>query len=62
LVAPFGYRARALAFTEITARGLDVAEARIRRARVQARDPARLHNMQLTLDVADPSEGLPEIQ
>ena len=53
-------RARALGFTSITARGFDIAEAQIRRARLLARDLARLPGVNFTFDVADLTARLPE--
>ena len=53
-------RARALEFTSITARGFDIAEAQIRRARLLARDLARLPGVNFTFDVADLTARLPE--
>src|ERR1700761_619006 len=53
-------RARALGFTRIVARGFDIAEAQIRRARLLARDLARLPGVNFTFDVADLTARLPE--
>jgi SAM-dependent methyltransferase len=53
-------RAHALGFTSITARGFDIAEAQIRRARLLARDLARLPGVNFTFDVADLTARLPE--
>jgi SAM-dependent methyltransferase len=53
-------RARALGFTEITARGFDIAQAQIQRARLLTRDLSRQPGVNLTFDVADLIERLPE--
>ena len=53
-------RARELGFTEITARGLDIARAQIRRARFLARDLCQLPGVRLNFDVADLTEQIPE--
>jgi SAM-dependent methyltransferase len=53
-------RAKALGFTSISARGFDVAEAQIQAARQMARDLAGLRGIDLTFDVADLAEPLPE--
>jgi SAM-dependent methyltransferase len=53
-------RAKALGFTSISARGFDVAEAQIQTARLMARDIAGLPGVDLTFDVADLTDSLPE--
>jgi len=53
-------RARALGFTRIVARGFDIAEAQIERARLLARDLSSLPDVSLTFDVADLTARLPE--
>jgi SAM-dependent methyltransferase len=53
-------RARALGFTHIVARGFDIAEAQIERARLLARDLSSLPDVRITFDVADLSARLPE--
>lgn len=53
-------RARALGFTTITARGFDIAQAQIMRARVLARNLSTLPGVTLTFDVADLASPLPE--
>jgi SAM-dependent methyltransferase len=46
-------RARALGFASITARGFDIAEAQIQRARLLARNLSSLPGVHFTFDVAD---------
>ncbi len=53
-------RALDLGFTNIAARGFDVAETQIQTARVLARDIARLPGVYLTFDVGDLAAPLPE--
>jgi SAM-dependent methyltransferase len=53
-------RAHALGFTNITARGFDIAQAQINRARLLARNLATLPGVNLTFDVADFGGRLPE--
>jgi SAM-dependent methyltransferase len=53
-------RARALGFSSITARGFDIAEAQIKRARLAARNLSGLPGTNLTFDVADLADRLPE--
>ena len=53
-------RARALGFSSITARGFDIAQAQIQRAREAARDLSGLPGVNLTFDVADLTDRLPE--
>jgi SAM-dependent methyltransferase len=53
-------RARALGFSNITARGFDIAQAQIKRARLAARNLSDLPGVKLTFDVADLAERLPE--
>ena len=53
-------RARALGFSTITARGFDIAQAQINRARLAARDLSDLPGVNLTFDVADLTGRLPE--
>jgi SAM-dependent methyltransferase len=53
-------RARALGFTIITARGFDIAEAQIERARSLARNLSRLPGVNFTFEVADLTARLPE--
>ncbi|WP_283813528.1 class I SAM-dependent methyltransferase [Bradyrhizobium sp. Leo170] len=53
-------RAHALGFTSITARGFDIAQAQIQRARLAARNLSGLPGVSLTFDVADLSDRLPE--
>lgn len=52
--------ARALGFTEITARGFDIAQAQIKRARVLARNLSSLPGVNFTFEVADLLSPLPE--
>jgi len=53
-------RARSLGFSSITARGFDIAQAQIQRARSAARNPSSLPGVNLTFDVADLADRLPE--
>jgi SAM-dependent methyltransferase len=53
-------RARALGFNDITARGFDIAEGQIERARLAARNLSALPGVSLTFDVADLTGRLPE--
>jgi SAM-dependent methyltransferase len=53
-------RARAVGFTRIVARGFDIAEAQIERARLLARDLSSLPDVSFTFDVADLTARLPE--
>jgi SAM-dependent methyltransferase len=53
-------RARALGFTSITARGFDIAQAQIQRARLLARNLSSLPGVNFTFDVADLMGRLPE--
>src|SRR5229473_878466 len=53
-------RARALGFSSITARGFDIAQAQIQRARLAARNLSSLPGANLTFDVADLTDRLPE--
>jgi SAM-dependent methyltransferase len=53
-------RAHSLGFSSITARGFDIAEAQIQRARLAARDLSGLPGVNLTFDVADLADRLPE--
>src|SRR5664279_5534971 len=53
-------RARALGFTSITARGLDIAQAQIQRARLLARNLSSLPGVNFTFDVADLTGRFPE--
>src|SRR6202048_4352647 len=53
-------RAHALGFSSITARGFDIAQAQIQRARVATRHLFRLPGVNLTFDVADLADRLPE--
>lgn len=53
-------RAHALGFTSIDARGFDVAQAQIRRARLLAHDLAQLPNVRLVFEVGDLAGPLPE--
>ena len=52
--------ARALGFTSITARGFDIAQAQIQRARLLARNLSGLPGVSFTFDVADLTGRLPE--
>jgi SAM-dependent methyltransferase len=53
-------RARALGFTSIVARGFDMAEAQIERARPLARKLSGLPGVDITFEVADLTARLPE--
>jgi SAM-dependent methyltransferase len=53
-------RARALGFSSITARGFDIAQAQIERARLAARSLSSLPGVTLTFDVADLTDRMPE--
>jgi SAM-dependent methyltransferase len=53
-------RAHALGFSSITARGFDIAQAQIQRARLAARNLSSLPGVDLTFDVADLTDRLPE--
>lgn len=53
-------RARALGFSSITARGFDIAQAQIQRARLAAQTISSLPGVNLTFDVADLAGRLPE--
>jgi SAM-dependent methyltransferase len=53
-------RAHTLGFTTITARGFDIAQAQISRAREQAQTLAGLPGVTLTFDIADFGSPLPE--
>jgi SAM-dependent methyltransferase len=53
-------RARSLGFTSITARGFDIAQAQIQRARLLTRNLSSLPGVNLTFDVADLTGKLPE--
>src|SRR5882672_10734724 len=53
-------RAHALGFSSITARGFDIAQAQIQRARLAARNLSSLPGVNLTFDVADLADRLPE--
>jgi SAM-dependent methyltransferase len=53
-------RARALGFSSITARGFDIAQAQIQRARLAAQNLSSLPGVNLTFDVADLTDRLPE--
>jgi SAM-dependent methyltransferase len=53
-------RAHALGFSSITARGFDIAHAQIQRARLAARNLSSLPGVNLTFDVADLTDRLPE--
>jgi SAM-dependent methyltransferase len=53
-------RALALGFSSITARGFDVAAAQIRRSRLAAGNLSSLPGVNLTFDVADLTDRLPE--
>jgi SAM-dependent methyltransferase len=52
--------ARALGFSSITARGFDIAQAQIQHARLTARELSSLPGVNLTFDVADLTDRLPE--
>jgi SAM-dependent methyltransferase len=53
-------RARELGFSRISARGFDIAEAQIQRARLAAGDLSSLPGVTLTFDVASLTETFPE--
>jgi SAM-dependent methyltransferase len=53
-------RAHALGFSSITARGFDIAQAQIQRARLASRNLSSLPGVNLTFDVADFADRLPE--
>jgi SAM-dependent methyltransferase len=53
-------RAHSLGFGSITARGFDIAETQIRRARSAAGNLSSLPGVRLTFDVADLADQLPE--
>src|SRR5450631_2648461 len=53
-------RAHALGFSSISARGFDIAEVQIQRARLAARNLSNLPGVNLTFDVADLVDRLPE--
>lgn len=53
-------RARALGFNSITARGFDIAQAQIQRARLAARNLSSLPGVDLIFDIADLTDQLPE--
>lgn len=53
-------RAHALGFNSITARGFDIAQAQIQRARLASRNLSGLPGVNLTFDVADLTDRLPE--
>jgi SAM-dependent methyltransferase len=53
-------RAHELGFTEISARGFDIAGAQIRRARVLSHDLARLPGVRLTFEVGNMTRPFPE--
>lgn len=53
-------RARALGFDKVTARGFDIAQAQVRRARLLARNLSSLRGVDLTFDVANLVDPLPE--
>jgi SAM-dependent methyltransferase len=53
-------RAKTLGFTSIAARGFDVAEAQVQAARLMAHDISGTADVDLTLDVGDLSDPLPE--
>jgi SAM-dependent methyltransferase len=53
-------RAHALGFSSITARGFDIAQAQIQRARLATRNLSSLPGVNLTFDVADLADRLPE--
>jgi SAM-dependent methyltransferase len=54
-------RARALGFNSITARGFDIAQAQIQRARLVARNLSSLPGVDLIFDIADLTDRLPEL-
>jgi SAM-dependent methyltransferase len=49
-----------LGFTSIAARGFDIAQAQIKRARLLARNLSNLPGVKLTFEVADLNDPLPE--
>ncbi|MGO8912644.1 MAG: class I SAM-dependent methyltransferase [Bradyrhizobium sp.] len=53
-------RANALGFSNITARGFDIAQAQIQRARLAARKLSSFPGVNFTFDVADLTDRLPE--
>ena len=53
-------RAQALGFSSITARGFDIAQEQIQRARLVTRDLSSLPGVNLTFDVADLADRMPE--
>jgi SAM-dependent methyltransferase len=53
-------RAHALGFSSITARGFDIARAQIQRARLMAGNLSSLPGVNLTFDIADLADPLPE--
>src|SRR5471030_3561382 len=53
-------RAHALGFTSITARGFDIAQAQIQRARLLARNLSSLTGVNFSFEVADLTDRLPE--
>src|ERR1700736_5003152 len=53
-------RAHALGFSGITARGFDIAQAQIQRARLATQNLCSLPGVNLTFDVADLADRLPE--
>jgi SAM-dependent methyltransferase len=53
-------RAHAVGFSSITARGFDIAQAQIHRARLAGRNLSSLPGVNLTFDVAGLTDGLPE--
>src|ERR1700737_351487 len=53
-------RAHALGFSSITARGFDIAEAQLQRARLAAQNLSSVPEVNLTFDVADLADRLPE--
>jgi SAM-dependent methyltransferase len=53
-------RARELGFTSITARGFDIAQSQIQRARLLSRNLSSLPGVNMTFDVADLAHRLPE--
>ncbi len=53
-------RACELGFTNITARGFDIAQAQVQRAQLLSRNLSSLPGVNMTYDVADLTERLPE--
>jgi SAM-dependent methyltransferase len=53
-------RSRALGFSHITARGFDIAQAQIQRAQLAARNLSGLPGVNLTFDIGDLTDRLPE--